>query len=81
MNDHPREPGREFTEDEARAFWQEARAKVQRGDCNFRGAVFPQDPHGKGFTEATFDGDADFHLAVFRGTAGFAGAVLRGARI
>jgi uncharacterized protein YjbI with pentapeptide repeats len=71
MTQEPSQPKREFTKDEARSFWQEARAKVAREDCNFDGVTFPPDPDGKGFGGVTFKGDASFRKAHFSGDVSF----------
>ncbi len=62
---------RDYTEDEARAFWEEARARVKRGECDFEGVYFPEDPSGKGFREIEFQVDAYFSNTKFDGNANF----------
>lgn len=74
MSDATGKPKPEFTEDEARKFWQEARAKVARGECDFRHVHFPPDPAGDGFTSVTFSGPADFSGARFDSYTTFLGA-------
>lgn len=68
------EPGtqREFTEDEARRFWEDARQRVAAGNCGFQGWYFPADPDYKGFRDLTFKGYIDFTDAAFQGDAYFA---------
>ena len=78
VSEKPTQPKREFTEDEARKFWDNARAKATKGDCDFRGVFFPEDPDSKGFDGVTFGGDADFCEAKFSGDADFCGAEFGG---
>ncbi len=54
---------RDFTPEEARAFWQDVRARAAEGDCDFRGIFFLKDPDSQYFKDAKFDGDADFRCA------------------
>ena len=87
-DDHAAKPP-EFTEQQARQFWAEARKKVQAGDCDFTGRHFPTDPDRVGFgnitfTEkpafagATFEGDTWFGGATFKGDTSFEGATFKG---
>ncbi|MGA2265258.1 MAG: potassium channel family protein [Phycisphaerae bacterium] len=71
MPQEPSRPKQEFAKDEARAFWQEARAKAARGEGNFDGVTFPPDPDGQGFGGVTFKGDASFCKAQFSGDVSF----------
>ena len=84
---------REYTEDQARELWTEARRMAETGDCCFRGWRFPEDPDAtpitggfKGITfhrdayfgETTFNGLADFGKATFSGYAYFVEATFSG---
>ncbi len=62
---------REYTPDEAREFWEQARARVKSGDCNFRFEIIPKDPDKLGFKRIIFGVDADFSEATFVGDANF----------
>ncbi len=61
----------DYTEDEARAFWVEAWARVERNECDFRGKFFPEDPGKQGFHGIKFQVDANFRKAEFAGVAIF----------
>ncbi len=69
---------RNFTNDEAREFWGDAQAEARRGECDFEGVYFPEDPNGKGFSEIEFQVDADFSDAEFGGDANFRDAKFGG---
>ena len=78
MTEHPPWNDPKYTEDEARKFWEDARAKAGKADCNFEWVYFPEDPAGVYFTEVQFGGHASFQRAEFGGgvdfiNAGFAG--------
>ncbi len=60
-----------YTTDEAREFWEEARAMVERWACNFEGVYFPEDPDKIGFHGIEFKVDANFRKAEFAGVAIF----------
>ena len=79
---------REYTEDEAREFWREIRAKVEAGKCSFASMCFPSDPDERWLRGVTFPDHADFRGAIFKavdftgatfGNADFSGAKFRGA--
>ncbi len=71
MTEHPPWNDPKYTEDEARKFWEDARAKAGKADCNFEWVYFPEDPAGVYFTEVQFGGDANFRRAKFGGDANF----------
>jgi len=68
---------RDYTEEEAREFWENARQRVKQGKCNFRNWCFPKDPDEKCFWGATFGGQADFERATFEGYARFRNATFK----
>ncbi len=61
----------DYTEDEAREFWNQARARVKRGECDFSEVYFPEDPDRNGFRDIEFQVDANFQGAEFGGVAYF----------
>ena len=71
---------REYTEDQARELWTEARRMAEAGDCDFRGWRFPKDPDAtwdnedRCFRNVIFKENADFHHASFSEYAEFRGA-------
>lgn len=52
-------------------FWDTVREQVRRGQCNFKGHRFPEDPTLKCFKEMVFTGETDFEGAVFEGGVDF----------
>jgi len=87
-DDHAEKPP-EFTEQQARQVWAEARKRVKAGDCDFTGQHFPEDPGRVGFGNitfrqearfggATFSGRVEFLAARFEGNASFDGAKFEG---
>ena len=66
---------REYTKQEARELWVEARRMAESGNCDFNGWRFPQDPDRIGFFEVTFNVDALCSKgSLFSGCADFRGA-------
>ncbi len=66
---------REYTEDQARELWTEARRMAEAVYCDFSGWLFPEDPDATqstgGFNGITFNGQTDFENARFNGVAYF----------
>ncbi|MFP4052761.1 MAG: potassium channel family protein, partial [Phycisphaerae bacterium] len=76
-SDRARAGERDSHESSAAAFWEEARRQVDRGDCDFSGRVFPEDPTERGFQRVVFTKVACFRKCRFQGTAVFYGAEFR----